>query len=694
MKKLISALLLSSLPLAHAQMSESEVSDMCMNQIVAGMAQDKILGGDSGICVKFTKDSGGNINGMDFKMKSSAFELGKDQIQDEEQKKRIKTIKEFVVNYQKLVTKNNKLTIEDVDLQVRSYADGVAGPTTYDNEIKKMGKWSELLNYVGGDKAGVKHLMQTAPQSKNGNSPVNFASLSPTAQSTIRNIVLAKRRSQTICKEFGISNCDKRENSGYSSPDLEKRSKDQRNCEDRRVSVISVNLDKAASVQSSDVGAFHPTFGIPSGTQGDELKTDMQTASAFEIMKNHQETMKKWKDPEYKAAQIQKYTEMKRSSDLKERQLAANYLNAIAAYDGKSYSLLDLPEQALKSPEVLSYRGMIGAFNAKQTYFLKQIRAKFPELLPAVESGDFYTFKEQAAQIKNGSKRRELKTLQGALVNYGQNTTTDFYNYFSTSEALKYHYAKNPNSSNLVSAATVVNQSNANLEIKLDNADLKSAKNKKKDDGRAHWMCYGGCESGIHENEAGEFETKFRTESWSKKSPTQMQKEFGDVPLGFGALKSLNVYVINNCADCDCLKQRNVRMEDILNGPQTKKVSIDKVTKQADGSRGFSKSVGKVEDPASTCIFTPPVAHTCRVDPSGSNEGNSGHEPQENFSCAMWDKSSHGLKWTANFVQEGLGLAQSSPQVECTKKANTLKDQAKSAICDFTDPEPVPESCQ
>lgn len=695
MKKVLVCLILSSLHLAYAQMSESEVSDMCMNQIVAGMAQDKVLGGDSGICVKFTKDSDGNINGMDFKMNTSAFELGKDQLQDDEQKRRIQTIKDFVVNYQQLVTKNKKLTIEDVDIQIRSYADGVAGPTSYDNEIKKMGKWSDLLNYIGGDKEGVKHLMQTAPQSKKVNSPVNFSSLTPAAQSTIRNIVLAKRRSQTICKEFGIKDCEKRENSGFSSPDLEKRNKDQRNCDDRRVSVISVNLDKSASIHTAESGAFHPSFGIPSGPQGEELKVDMQMASAFEIIRQHNATMEKFKDSDAKAEFKKKYQDLKNNSkDVKEKVLAGQVLSAIAGYDGKTYGMLDLPEAALKSPEYLSYRGMLSAFAVKHENFIKQIKSNFPELLDAAKSGDFYTFKEKSEQIKDVSKKKKLEQLEGALVNYGSNTATDFYNFFSTSEALKYHYAKNPNNSNLVSAATVLNQSNADLKIKLDGNDLKSAKNKKKDDGRAHWMCYGGCETGIHETESGDFETSFRSNSIPKKNAEQMHKEFGNVPLGFGSLKSLNVYVINDCSNCDCLKQRDVRMEDILNGPQTKKVAINKVTKQANGERGFSQSVGKVQDPANTCIFTPPVAHTCKVDPSGSSEGNSGHEPKTNYSCAMWDKSAHGLKWTANFVKEGLGLAETATDFHCAAKAQTLKDAAKGAICDFTDPRPVPDTCQ
>lgn len=700
MKFLAVALLSFSVTFAHAQLSENEVSDMCMNQIVAGMVQDNVLGPQSGICVQFNKDEHGNVTGMDFKMNSSAFALGKDQLTDEQQKQRIQTIKDFVLNYQKIATKNDNLKIDDIDVQVRSYADGVSGPTTYDQDIKAMTKWSDLLGYIGDDKAGVKHLNEIAPKSKQGDAAVDFDKLSPAAQSSIRNIVLGKKRSQAICKEFGIADCDKRKNAGFSSPDLEKRPKGPgRECADRRVSVIKVNLNKAVEISGNTAGVFHPNFAIPEGSDGEEMKKDMQLASFFGLIKRHAQVSKDLKDKDKRQALLDKATQDKKSKDPKVKAEANTIISALNSYDPKedNYSYFDLPEEAMKSPDARSYKAMMFSYSSKIKDFEKKIEDISPDLLAAVQSGDFIGYKEKIDQLKKSNKREKVLEAEKAfLAPVGGAPSTDLLNFFPTSQALQYHFIKNPNSSNLTNASTVLNQSNGELKIKLDQRDLASAKKRKgTDDGRAHWQCYGGCESGIHEAEDGSFVTKFRQGNIASKNAEQMQQEFGDKPTSYGALKSLNVYVIKECANCDCLKQRNVLIDDVLKGPNATKVSVNKVTKGPAGTREFSQSVGTVADPASTCIFTPPVAHTCKVDPKGTQTG-AKSEPDNttHYGCAMWDKSQHGLKWTTNFVAEGLGLAANADKVACEAKSVSLKETANSAVCQFSDPAPVPETCQ
>jgi hypothetical protein len=216
----------------------------------------------------------------------------------------------------------------------------------------------------------------------------------------------------------------------------------------------------------------------------------------------------------------------------------------------------------------------------------------------------------------------------------------------------------------------------------------------KSQDKLAHWQCYGGCNSGIHENKDGSFTTKFRDTRFKSKNASEMNAEFSNNPLSFGGLKSLNVYVVKDCANCECLKDPNRPMEEVLNGKNSTKISIDKVSKQSDGSRSFSQSVGKIEDPYQTCIFTPPVAHTCRVKPSGDNSGDSHNEEVPNYACPMWDKTNAGLKWTTNFVKEGLGLAENAGKDLCDFAMKPLKEVAKSAYCEISDPPEVPASCQ
>lgn len=710
MKFIAVAILSLSVSLAHAQMAESEVSDMCMNQIVAGMVKDNIVGPTSGICVKFNKDPNGNVTGMDFKMNSSAFALGKDQLgkdpkDAEEQKARIKVIKDFVLSYQKIATKNNDLKIDDIDVQVRSYADGVGGPTTYDKEISGMKSWGDLMNYIGDDKAGVKYISELAPQSKKANGQVNFASLPKSAQSAIRNIVLGKRRSETICKEFGIANCDKRKNAGFSSPDLEKRAQG-RECADRRVSVIKVNLTKAVEINGTQKGEFHPQFTIPHGEEGEQLKADMQLAASFDAARRHKESREKFKDQ----AQREKFSKeafekSQKSANGIERAASIKIYQALNGFTRNEFSILDLPEAAQKSPDVTYYANQMTALNNKYNTFKSQIAASFPQLSAYVESGDFIGFKEQADKIATPSQKEKLLGLQSALTNYGtDNPDTDIFNYLSTSDALQYNFIKNPNSPNLTNASSIVNQSNAALKITLGNDDLEVARRPKtgpnakmannKDDGKAHWQCYGGCGTGIHERPNGDIVTNFRDGAIKEKTAAQMSQEFGAVPTGFGAMKSLNVYVIKDCANCDCLKQKGARLDDILTGSKATKVSLDKISKGADGKREASKSVGTVEDPYSTCIFTPPVAHTCKVDPKGNNPGHPVESPKTNYGCAMWDKSAHGLKWTANFLKEGLEIAETSDQAACQVKAKPLREVAQSAVCDQGDPAPVPDTCK
>lgn len=710
MKFLAIAILSFSVSLAHAQMSESEISDMCMNQIVAGMVQDNVVGPASGICVKFIKDPNGNVTGMDFKMNSSAFALGKDQLgknpQDaQEQKDRIKVIKDFVLSYQKIATKNNDIKIDDIDVQVRSYADGVGGPTTYDKEISEMKTWGDLLNYIGDDKAGVKYISELVPQSKRPGNEVKFTSLPKSAQSAIRNIVLGKRRSETICKEFGISDCEKRNNAGFSSPDLEKRTQG-RECADRRVSVIKVNLTKAVEINGVQKGEFHPKFTIPHSEEGEQLKADMQIAASFDAARRHNESREKYKDAALRERLSKEaLAKAQRSTNGIERAAASKIHLALNGYSKNEFSILDLPEAVQKSPDVSFYANQMTALNTKYTAFKNQIAVSFPQLKSYVEEGDFIGFKEEADKITNPTQKSKLLGLQSSLTNYGSsNPDTDIFNYLSTSDALQYHFIKNPNSPNLTNASTVVNQSNADLKITLGNDDLEAARRPKtgphataannKDDGRAHWQCYGGCGTGIHERPNGEIVTNFRDAAIKEKTAAQMNKEFGEVPTGFGALKSLNVYVIKDCSNCDCLKQKGARLDDILQGSNVTKVSIDQVTKDATGKRSASKPVGTLEDPFSTCIFTPPVAHTCKVDPKGTNPGHAKAAPETNYGCAMWDKSSHGLKWTANFLKEGLEIAETSDQAACEVKAQPLREVAQSAVCDQGDPAPVPDSCK
>lgn len=687
MIKIFSAVFLClSMTTVHAQMSESEVSEMCMNQILAGLSQDKVLGPESGLCVKLNKDESGNISGMDFNMQSSAFALGKDNLQDEETKARLATIKQLVLDYQKTVTKNPNLQIDDIDIQVKSFADGVGGPTGYDLDIKKARTWGDLNRLIGADQKSMEYLHQVAPKSNNPASPVNFDGLDSKAQSIIRNIVLGKKRSEEICRQFGMKNCNKKENAGFASPDLEKAPKEKRNCPERRVSVIKVNLTKAAQITMNGTGEFHPAFQIPADAQ---YKKDLQTAATFQIFKKHKETIEKFKDPANIEAERQKALKPP-MTDKKQK-----ILQALNAWNPRTLSILDLPEKALESSEYADYAAMMSSFSVRYNNARDALALKSKDLQEILEQGNFIKFKEEC-QKGDAAKKALCNSVLHNISEYsgGADPDTDLLNYFPSGQAMQYHFMKQSGSPYLASADQFMSQSNANLDIKFSNIDFHgNTPNKNKP---VVLGCHGGCQTGIKENPAtGEMITDFRNPNLDDKNASQMVQEFQS-PTSFGAMKSLSVYAIKNCANCGCLKDPNVSMDSVLSDQsRTTRTTVNKMTKNpADGTRSFTQSAGTIENPHTTCLFTPPVAHTCKVKPEAAGNGHTGFKPKPNYACPFYDKTSHGLKWTTNFMKEALSLAENSSQQVCDVKITSLKDQAKAAECAQSEPDDVPVSCQ
>lgn len=683
--KFLTAIFLSlSVSFAYAQMSETEVSEMCMNQILAGLASEKTLGADSGLCVKLNKDESGNISGMDFNMKSSAFELGKDNLQDEEAKKRLATIKQLVLDYQRTVTKNPNLQIDDIDVQVKSFADGVGGPTGYDGDIKKAKTWGDLSKLVGTDLKSMDYLHQIAPKSKTAASAVNFDSLDPKAQSIIRNIVLGKKRSEAICRQFGMKDCNKKENAGFASPDLEKAPKEKRNCPDRRVSVIKVNLSKAGQVNPQSHGEFHPAFQIPADA---EYKKDMQVAASFQIFKRHKEVIEKYSDPDYREKYRQELLKLPRTDK------NVKLIEAINGWDPAKLSILDLPEPAINSGDYPQYATMMKAFEFRYNKIRNSL-ADSPEILEMIDKGEFIKFKQYGPQVPP-NKRALYQSVSATLTAYGNgDEDTDMLNYFSAGQAMQYNFIKQSASPYLTRADQFMNQSNGTLDIKFTNVDFHGG-NKQKNMAPVILGCHGGCETGVKEDlGTGEFVTDFRNTFLKNKKSSEMATAFPGATT-FGSLKSLSVYTIKDCANCECLKNPDVPMDSILgDSNRTTKTSVNKMNKTANGTREFVQSAGVIENPQTTCIFTPPIAHTCKVKPEAGGGGHTGFQAQPNYACPFYDKTSHGLKWTADFVKDGLGLATNSTQQVCDVKKASLKEQAASALCEQSEPDDVPVACK
>ena len=672
------------------EMTEKEVSNMCLNQILAGMVDDKIIGADSGICVKLNKDINGNIQGMDFNMKSDAFDSGSNAIAKEETKARLASIQKFILDYQKTVTGKTDLSIDDIDIKVSSYADGLGGPLRYDDEIQAMAQTGKLRSYISSDMKSSGVLGNKVPAKK-----FDYKSLSNADKSIIRNIVLAKKRSIAICEQLGQSNCDKKQNTGFASTQLEKTKKD---CPERRVSLIRVDLGKIASKGNESQAEFHPSFQIPhdAGPEGGEdLKQDMELAAAFDMVKTHREIINTYFKPD--GSYTKAYND-ERQAALAKNDMATVYMYNSLRRDPNSFTLLDIPATARKKPNALANVIMMTGFWPKYERLKKSLSAD-AALINSMEGGDFISFKTKVDGMPAGPQKKAILDQLKLFTQKDQNTlSTDYFNFYSSGQAIQYSIKKHAGDY-AQTADKVMNSSGGTLKIVMKGEDVKVKptwdKNKPQIP-RLPWQCHGGCDTGIQQNAEGSFVTSFRDNRLRPLSTSAVTDLYGAKPTSFGALKALNVYTIKNCPACGCLTQPGKSLDTILNEPGVIKTSIDKFTKDAKGKESFSKDVGVIEKPEETCIFTPPVAHTCKQDPQGKSTGHPNQKNHTNFSCPFWHKKV-GLEKTVNFVLDVLKVQDSgNASDQCRQKVKTFEETIKTgnAVCEKSIPAEVPEACK
>jgi hypothetical protein len=152
------------------------------------------------------------------------------------------------------------------------------------------------------------------------------------------------------------------------------------------------------------------------------------------------------------------------------------------------------------------------------------------------------------------------------------------------------------------------------------------------------WVCQ-ECGSGIHVHSDGSVHPVSR----QKEGPRNLSKEANqtfdvtkDDNFSMSSLQHLKVYVLNNCQNCDCVK-------DFKNGDDFK-------NKLASGGEIHNmityneknqpvidpkKNAFKVEDPKS-CMYVAPVPHSCNYDPAGeSTEKKKNKEVRETLFCRL-----------------------------------------------------------
>ncbi len=195
-------------------------------------------------------------------------------------------------------------------------------------------------------------------------------------------------------------------------------------------------------------------------------------------------------------------------------------------------------------------------------------------------------------------------------------------------------------------------------------------------DGHSHgWICK-ECGSGVHVNPKDgsvQFISRFRDVGNKKSAISELANKTAlnskQENLSLASLQNLIIYEIPNCAGCNCLKQQSItNLDDYLknNAEVHKMIQTDNgVAKILKEKNGFEVKSDE------SCLFVPPVPHSCNYDPTGDSEGKR-KEPKvwQHFYCKLEEKlkTKTGLKTTQKTQDEITNL--------CSKKVFPASESA------------------
>ncbi len=159
------------------------------------------------------------------------------------------------------------------------------------------------------------------------------------------------------------------------------------------------------------------------------------------------------------------------------------------------------------------------------------------------------------------------------------------------------------------------------------------------------WVC-SYCSSGLqYDPNTKSFPYKPRDYGKTKDALASVTSQKSNKSLTFGSMKALSVYNIDrnalgtNCSSdksvCECLKNIEPgqgNLDKILQA--SSKISLNE-KKIENGA--FKAEVSMVNG-NDHCLFVPPVAHTCKVDPQGRSKDNSEQSNNEALSCQIFAK--------------------------------------------------------
>lgn len=232
---------------------------------------------------------------------------------------------------------------------------------------------------------------------------------------------------------------------------------------------------------------------------------------------------------------------------------------------------------------------------------------------------------------------------------YATTPSTDLMNCFSAAEAIEENLKENADA--LTDASLLVSGEQAKLNVGLNSlqvAHLEGDHSKPRG-----WACT-KCQSGIkYDPNTGTFDYKARDYEKNRDAAQSVFGQHNTNSLTVGSLKNLKVFNISReafdgkCPDsksvCDCVKDQG-GLEKLLNHSTTEKISL--LGEKGTSSGVLSGSNDKVvrwdkswtfPKPENHCIFTPPVPHTCQVDPKGRSQESKSNARNEILACQILD---------------------------------------------------------
>lgn len=606
----------------------------CFESVVGDLVEQGILGGDTGICIKEKINRNGDITGFDLSLSSDSYVLGEAKVKKETEAK-VKKLMDFVLHYEK-VANNKVLTAGQLKVAIRSYADGVGGPTRMDKELHEIKTRGELAKFLEADKKSLAHIQKNLFKNetlKNSNRPIDWSKVPQSAKSLLRNVALGKSRSRSMCEAMGITNCQTRKLEGYASPELEGSKK--ANCEERRVSVISIDLSNSMGHEENSEGIYTPNFGFA------EPKRDLEIASAVDLIS--------------KTSKIRKE-------------------------GGKIQDVL--PQGCKRTPEeTQTYMRYV----VKLSSNFDRLKRNLPvEVVAAFMEGDYATVKKYEKSFKGKDAffgMLDLQAQDGTI-----SSSNDFLNCFSAQKAIQ-HSLNHDHAHYGISAEEIVGPvSNGTFTLKSPTFSPHKILN---GESRKGIICQ-KCGSGVYEKEGEGFVTTFReygnkvkTKYMGHTPMGEVASQFKDVPSSLGGLKTLSTYVISSCKDCGCLKNGDLDSL-LLDASRAKRLTY--------ASPQSTQQV-QVEDPSSTCIYTPPVAHACRVAPDGNSEGEKSKNAENIPICNFLLKETMKSSLPRSFGQ--IKDLMNGIKVNCEEKDFKTKIQtafcSKDKIMLYNE---IPKSCQ